>query len=90
MASFVSCFNFPSDQELKELFTTIERYVTLLYNQSNLLESINDCQKVLFAAKGRSLEAIPPLFQHTKRVICQESCWKQSLITQQNLPDPNV
>ena len=29
-ASFVSCSNFPSDQELKELLPTIERYVTLL------------------------------------------------------------
>ena len=50
-ASFVSCSNFPSDQELKELFPTIERYVTLLYDQSSLLESTNDCRKVLFASK---------------------------------------
>ena len=56
-ASFVSCSNFPSDQELKELFPTIERYVTLLYDQSSLLESVNDCRKALFATKDRSLEA---------------------------------
>ena len=59
-ASFVSCSNFPSDQELKELFPTIERYVTLLYDRSSLLESVNDCQKALFARKGKSLEASPP------------------------------
>ena len=46
-ASLVSCSNFPSDQELKELFPTIERYVTLLYDQSSLLESVNDCPKAL-------------------------------------------
>ena len=72
-ASFVSCSNFPSDQEIIELFPTIERYITLLYDQSSLLESANDCQKVLFATKGRSLQAIPPmhgaLLQHTKRAI---------------------
>ena len=93
-ASFVSCSNFPSGKELKELFPTIDRYVTLLYDQSSLLESVNDCRKVLFATKGRSLEAIPPthdaLFQHTRRAIYQASCWRQSLIAQQNLPDPNA
>ena len=93
-ASFASCSNFLSDQELKELFPTIERYVTLLYDQSSLLESINDCQKVLFATKGRSLEAILPthdaLLQHTKRAIYQASCWRQFLIAQQNLPDQNA
>ena len=77
-ASFVSCSNFPSDQELKELFPTIERYVTLLYDQSSLLESVNDCRKALFATKGRLLEAIPPtydaLLQHKKRAIYQTSC----------------
>ena len=93
-SSFVSCSNFPSDQELKELFPTIERYVTLLYDQSSLLESINDCRKALFATKGRSLEAIPPthdpLLQHTKRSLYQTSCWRQFLIAQQNLPDSNA
>ena len=54
-ASFVSFSNFPSDQELKELFRTIERYVTLLYDQSSLLESANDCRKALFATSDLSL-----------------------------------
>ena len=93
-ASFVSCSNFPSDQELKELFPTIERYVTLLYDQSSLLESVNDCRKALFATEGRSLEAVPPthdaLLQHTKHAIYQASCWRQSLIAQQILRDPNA
>ena len=94
MARFASCSNFPSNQELKELFPTIERYVTLLHDQSSLLESVNDCQKALFATKGRSLDAIPPthdaLLQHAKRAIYQANCWRQSLIAQQNLPDPNA
>ena len=92
--SFVPCCNFPSHQELKELFPTIERYVTLFYDQSSLLESINDCRKELFATKVRSLEAVPPahdaLLQQEKCAIYEASCWRQSLIAQQNLPDPNA
>lgn len=93
-ASFVSCSNFPSDQELEELLPAIERYVTLLYDPTSLLISVNECRKALFATKGRSLEAIPPthdaLLQHTKRAIYQASCWGQSLIAEQNLPNPNA
>ena len=92
--SFVPCCNFPSHQELKELFPTIERYVTLFYDQSSLLESINDCRKELFATKVRSLEAVPPahdaLLQQEKCAIYEAICWRQSLIAQQNLPDPNA
>ena len=50
--------------------------------------------KSVICNKGRSLEAIPPthdaLLQHMKRAIYQASCWRQSLIAQQNLPDPNA
>ena len=49
---------------------------------------------VKFATKVRSLEAIPPahdaLLQRKKCAIYQASCWRQSLIAQQNLPDPNA
>ena len=30
------------------------------------------------------------LLQHTKCAIYQAICWRQSLIAQQNLPDPNA
>ena len=76
------------------MIPTIERYVNLLYDRTNMLQSVNECRKVLFATKGRSLEGIPPthdaLFLHTKRIIYQASCWRQSLIKQQNLPDPSL
>ena len=91
-ASFVSCSNFPSSQQLEEFFPTIERYVALLYDPTSMLISVNECRKALFATKGRSLEAIPPtrdaLFQHTKRAIYQASCWGKSLIPRQDLPSP--
>ena len=77
---------------MKELFPIIERYVSLLYDPTTLLSSVNECRKSLFTARGRSLESIPPtqdaLLLHTKRAIYQASCWRQSLQAQQDLRDP--
>ena len=91
-ASFVSCSNFPSSQQIQEFFPVIERYVTLLYDPTSMLLTVNECRKSLFATKGRSLDAIPPtrdaLLQHTKRAIFQASCWRKCLVAKQNLPDP--
>ena len=56
-ASFVSCSNFPSSQQIQEFFQVIERYVTLLYDPTSMLLTVNECRKSLFATKGRSLDA---------------------------------
>ena len=58
--SFVSLSNFPSNQEFEEHFPVIERYVSLMYDSSCTVSSINECRKVLFATKGRALDTIPP------------------------------
>lgn len=74
--------------------STINREICcLLYDRTSPTCSVNECRKILFTSKGRSLEGIPPtsdaLLMHFKRAIYQASyCWSQSLIAQQDLPDP--
>ena len=84
------------------LLTRSFKSYSLLLKDTSLFYTINQAswnpsmivEKLLFATKGRSLEAILPthdaLLQHIKRAIYQASCWRQSLITQQTLPDPNA
>lgn len=53
----------------------IERFVILLYDRSCQLPSIDECRRMLFTKKGRSIESLPPtkdaLMQHTKRAVYQ-------------------
>ena len=93
-SSFLALSNCPSSSECDVALPSIERFVSLLYDRTSTETSVNKCRKVLFASKGRSLEGIPPtsdaLLQHTKRAIYQAGyCWSQSLVAQQNLPNPN-
>ena len=83
----------PSVSVLTDNFSTIERFVVLMYDRTSTSTSVNELRKILFARKGRSIEGIPPtadaLFQHSKRAIYQGAfCWGQSLSKEQHLPNP--
>ena len=72
---------------------SIERFVVLLYKRTSTTSMVKKCRKDFFARKGWPLEGIPPtsdaLMQHLKRALQQASyCWAQSLVTNQDLPDP--
>lgn len=93
-STFLKLSNRPLITDCNETFPAIEKFVSLMYDRTNMLESVDQSRKVLFARKGRSLEGIPPtsdaLLQHTKRAVYQAGyCWSQSLVCQQILPDPN-
>eukprot|EP00794_Sanderia_malayensis_P019491 gene19490-21416_t len=60
-----------TDDDMKNL----ERYVILMYDRSSQLTDINECRKILFTRKGRSIDSLPPtrgaLQQHAKRALLQ-------------------
>ena len=76
-----------SDNDL----TQLERYTILLYDRSSLLGDINICRKQLFTKKGRTIENVHPtrdaLIQHIKRAFFQTNIWKQSLVSEQYIPN---
>ena len=81
-------------QDMLTVLHKIERFVILLYDQTNLCSNVDEARKDLFARKGRSLEAIPPtldvLTQYLKRAVYRAGfCWAQSLLRDATLPDPN-
>ena len=75
---FVSLF-FLRLFELQEIshedMEQISRFVILLYDQSSPTTSANECRRVLFTQKKRSIEGIPPtedsLVQHMKQAMLQ-------------------
>ena len=44
------------DDEMRVL----ERFVILLYDRASTCSDINECRRILFTKKGRTVEAIPP------------------------------
>ena len=75
---FVSLF-FLRLFELQEIshedMEQISRFIILLYDQSSPTTSVNECRRVLFTQKKRSIKGIPPtedsLVQHMKRAMLQ-------------------
>ena len=66
----------------EEFMKVIESYVVLLYDRTCTESSVDSARKHIFAAKARSIDAIPPtqaaLLQHTKRAILQGGCVRTS------------
>ena len=65
-----------------------------MYDRTSSETDINVARKVMFAHKGRAMNAIPPtkgaLMQHCKRVVYQAGyIWCQSLIPSPSLPSPS-
>ena len=60
-----------TDEDMK----CLERFVILMYDRSSQLTDVNECRKILFARKGRSIDNLPPtrgaLLQHAKRALLQ-------------------
>jgi len=77
--SITSTFAMLSDQpsltDCSAAFTENEKFVSLMYDRTNTLESVDQSRKVLSARKERSLEGIPPtsdaLLQLMKRAVYQ-------------------
>lgn len=79
-----------TDHDLSRL----ERYVILLYDRTSDMTDVNRARKHLFA-KGRQLDRIPPtkaaLLEHAKRSAYQAGhVWAQSLVANQQLPQPSA
>lgn len=72
-------------------FILIQRFVILMYDRTSDVGDINECRKVLFTKKTRSIENIPPtkaaLLQHCNSSIYQGGIiWGKSLVGHQTLP----
>lgn len=74
--------------------STIERFVTLMYDRTSSLSKVNEVRQELFCKKARTLENIPPtrasLVQHVHRAVLQGSyIWGQTLLKEPTLPCPS-
>lgn len=77
----------------EECMKVVESYVILLYDRTCTESSVDSARKYMFAAKARSIDAIPPtqaaLLQHTKRAILQGGyIWGQAHIRSPDIPSP--
>lgn len=56
-------------------FDMIQRYVVLLYDRASPCTDVNTCGRMLFTAKGKDVEQMPPtedaLKQHLLRAMLQ-------------------
>jgi hypothetical protein len=63
--------HFIDDNSVKVL----ERYVCILYSKTTELSDVNECRRMMFTKKGRTVDNIPPtnnaLLQHIKRAVYQ-------------------
>ena len=66
----------PEDGNLSEISVSIiERFVCLLYDRTTIITNVDECRRMLFTKKGRTVDSIPPtkdaLLQHIKRAVYQ-------------------
>ena len=83
----------PTMDDVRELLSTFERFVVLLYYLENSDENVNSARQTLFTQKHRETENIPPtqdsLYQHLLQVGYQAGhVWSQVLNKAQHLPSP--
>ena len=73
-------------------FTSIERFIVVLYDRTSPLTLVNDAREELFCKRNRSVDRLPPtqdaLLQHVRRSIHQAGVWTTSTSTQQTIPSP--
>ena len=91
--SFFSMSLLPILEDITNHSASIERFVVLLYDHTSTISTVNECRKNLFAKKDWPIKGTPPmsdaLMQHLKRALYKGSCcWAQSLVANQELPDP--
>ena len=55
--------------------SAIERFVCLMYDKTTYISNVNDCRRMLFTKKSRTVDNIPPtrnaLILHIKRAVYQ-------------------
>ena len=82
----------PLSSESRE-FKVIEQFTCLMYDRNTSCEKVNDLRKDLFPRKVQMMQNLPPtqaaLIQHTNRSIYQASIWSTSLLSIQNIPEPD-
>jgi len=71
------------DEINDDMFKTLQRFVVLMYDRTCPASTVNECRRLLFTKKSRTIENIPPtadaLMQHTKRAIFQAHVWMECL-----------
>ncbi len=78
--SFVVLSNTPTAAMVEQNMPSIERFVIVMYDRTNICQTKNEARKDLFARKCRAIDTIPPtsaaLLEHTKRAAYQaDHCW---------------
>ncbi len=76
----------------EDVLHSIERFVILIYDRTNMCTDIKEARRKLFARKS-NVKQIPPtkaaLEQHVKRAVYQRGhVWGQTLLTTPSLPSP--
>ena len=66
----------PVDGVLSDNTTSaIERFICLMYDKTTYISNVNDCRRMLFTKKSKTVDNIPPsrnaLIQHVKRTVYQ-------------------
>jgi len=76
--------------EDSEQLKLLEHFTVLIYDKASDLNSVNECRRVLFCQKGKSMENIPPtqsaLLQHSRHAIYQATADQ----AQEDLPFPET
>ena len=94
--AFQQIMNKPFSQitEDSEQFKLLEHFTVLMYDKASNLDLVNECRRVLFCQKGKSMENIPPsqaaLLEHSRRAIYQAGIWATADQTQEDLPSPET
>lgn len=83
--------NLSNSMEIQdEDFQMIEWFTVLMYDTTSTTRSVNECRRILFTKRNRSIENIPPtadaLKLHVKRAILQTMIWKQCLQREMEIP----
>jgi len=84
-AAFGSCATATADDidSTSAAMKIIERFVVVMYDRTSPCMSVNECRRVLYTRKNRSVENIPPtadaLLQHVKRPALQSHIWQDCL-----------
>ena len=91
--AFVALGSSPTVEMVMESMPLIEQFVVLMYDKVSLCIGVDQAREDLFSRKAKQIELIPPtsaaLLEHTKRAVHQAGyCWRQSLVSDQQLPSP--
>ncbi|CAG9823856.1 unnamed protein product [Phaedon cochleariae] len=75
----------------EEDFDKIQLFTVMMYDVTSQTETVNECRRVLYTQKNRSVENIPPtegaLRQHLRRAMLQSRIWIKCLELQPYIPN---